>query len=98
MNASPGLTFVVPSAHSLLFLNVSVAPFLSRVRRSFFDHSCNLLRVGYVDTVTSTCDFHLVAVGSCGIPPFEVRVDGSVCSRHQHPTWLRAPRGTGDGR
>src|ERR1700722_13466639 len=98
MNASPDLTFVVPSVHSLPFLFLNCLSAAVPMRRSFFDHSCNLLRVGYVDTVTSTCDFHLVAVGSCGIPPFEVRVDGSVCSRHQHPTWLRAPRGTGDGR
>src|SRR5580693_9403254 len=100
MNASPGLTFVVPSAHSLpfLFSNIPMAPFLSRVRRSFFDQSCNLLRVGYVDTVTGTCDFHLVAAGSCGVLTLEFWVDGAVCSRHQHPAWLRAPRGIGDGR
>jgi hypothetical protein len=51
------------------------------VCRSLFDQSCNLLRVGYVDTVTGACDFHFVAVGSCGIPPFEFGVDGFLSTR-----------------
>src|ERR1700694_1604030 len=34
--------------------------------------------------------------GPCGIPPFEVGVDGSVFSRHQHPTRFAFPRRCGD--
>jgi hypothetical protein len=47
-------------------------------RGSFFDQSCNFLRLGDIDGVTGACDFDLVAVRSRGIPPFEVRLDGSV--------------------
>src|SRR6266478_6603681 len=46
---------------------------LRSVRCSLFDQSCNLLRPGDVDRVAGTRDFDLVAVGSCGIPDFEVR-------------------------
>jgi hypothetical protein len=31
--------------------------------------------------VAAACDFDLVAVGSCGVPAFQVGVDGSVFSR-----------------
>ena len=41
-------------------------------------------------------DFDLMALGSCGIPPFEVRVDSSVFSRYQHPARFASPRGRGD--
>src|ERR1022692_583419 len=37
-----------------------------------------------------------MAVGSCGIPAFKVRVDGSVASSYQHPTRFTSPRGRGD--
>jgi hypothetical protein len=37
-----------------------------------------------------------VAVGSCGIPPFEIRIDGSVCRRYQHPTRFAPPRSRGN--
>src|SRR5271155_2177722 len=37
-----------------------------------------------------------MAVGSCGIPPFEVRIDGSVRTRNQHPTRFASPRSRGD--
>ena len=40
-------------------------------------------------------DLDLVAVGSCGIPAFEIGVDGSVCSCYQHPAWFAPPK---DGR
>src|SRR5882724_2497976 len=66
------------------------------MRCSFFDQSCNLLRFGDVDRVTGACDFDLVAVGSCGIPPFEVGVDGSVFCRYQHPARFASPRRCGD--
>jgi hypothetical protein len=33
-----------------------------------------------------------VTVGSCGIPPFEVGINGSVGSRYQHLAWFPFPR------
>jgi hypothetical protein len=69
---------------------------LPRVRCGLFDQSCNLLRPGYVDRVTGAGDFDLVAVGSCGIPPFEIGIDGSVRSRYQRPAWFASPRSCGD--
>jgi hypothetical protein len=36
--------------------------------------------------MTGACDFRCVAPGSCGIPPFEVRVDRSIFCRYYHPT------------
>ena len=38
----------------------------------FFDQSCNFLRPRDIDRVTGAEDFDLVAVGSCGIAPFQV--------------------------
>ena len=46
--------------------------------------------------MAGACDFNGVAFGSCGIPPFEFRVDGPVCSRYQHPAWFASPRSRGD--
>jgi hypothetical protein len=69
---------------------------LPSVRRSFFDQRCNFLRPGYVDRVTGAWDFDLAALGSCGIPPFEVGVDGSVLCRYQHPARFTSPRRCGD--
>src|SRR5712664_124276 len=69
---------------------------LRSVRCSLFDQSCNLLRPGDVDRVAGARDFDLVAVGSCGIPAFEVRVNGSVFCRHQHPAGFASPRSRGD--
>src|SRR5438132_3939843 len=37
-----------------------------------------------------------MALGSCGVPPFEIRVDGSVLCRYQHPAWFASPRSRGD--
>src|SRR5205809_3133642 len=37
-----------------------------------------------------------MALGSFGIPPFEVRVDGSVLCRYQHPGRFASPRSRGD--
>src|SRR5437667_353477 len=37
-----------------------------------------------------------MALGSCGVPPFEIRVDGSVFCRYQHPAWFASPRSRGD--
>src|SRR5438445_8681560 len=39
-----------------------------------------------------------MALGSCGVPPFEIRVDGSVFCRYQHPAWFASPRSRGDNR
>src|SRR5260370_3597034 len=69
---------------------------LRSVRCSLFDQSCNLLRPGDVDRGAGARDFDLVAVGSCGIPAFEVRVNGSVFCRYQHPAWFASPRSRGD--
>src|SRR6267143_2163742 len=69
---------------------------LPSVRCSFFDQSCNLFRSGNVDGVTGSGDFDLMAVGSCGIPAFEVRVDGSICCGYQRPARLASPRSRGD--
>src|SRR6266481_1153731 len=41
-------------------------------------------------------DFDRVALGSCGVPPFEIRVDGSVLCRDQHPARFTSPRRRGD--
>src|SRR5258705_599390 len=71
---------------------------LQSVRCSFFDQCCNLLRPGDVDRVTGTWDFDLVAVGSCGIPPFEVGIDGPVFCRYQHPARFASPCRRGDDR
>src|SRR5882762_6929024 len=69
---------------------------LPSVRCTFFDQSCNLLRPRGVDRMAGAWDFYFVAVGSCGIPPFQVRVDGSVCCGYQHPAWFAPPRSRGN--
>src|SRR6202007_335395 len=38
----------------------------------------------------------LVAIGSRGVPAFEVGVDGSVRSRYHHPAWFASPSSRGD--
>src|ERR1700675_4128430 len=65
--------------------------FLPGVRCGFFDHSRDLFRPGDVDRVAGAGDFDLVTVGSCGIPAFEVWVDGPVFCRYQHPARLAFP-------
>src|SRR6266851_5629994 len=88
-----------PSPHSLpiaLCGALTLQVLLPSVRCSFFDQSCNLLRPGGVDRVAGAWDFDLVAVGSCGIPPFQVRFDGSICCRYQHPARFASPRSRGD--
>src|SRR6266478_4136342 len=37
-----------------------------------------------------------MTIGSFGVPPFEVGVDGSVFCRYQHPARFASPRGRGD--
>src|SRR6266404_5640826 len=71
---------------------------LARVRCSFFDQSGNFLGPGSVDRVAGAGNFDFVTPGSCGVPPFEVGVNRSVFSRHQHPTWFASPRSRGDDR
>src|SRR5258708_3816300 len=73
-----------------------VTRFLPSVGCSFFDQGCNLLRSEDVDRMAGAEDFDLVAVGSCGIPPFEIGIDGSVRSRYQRPAWLGSPRSCRD--
>ena len=46
--------------------------------------------------MAGACDFDRVALGSLGIPPFEVGVDGSVFRRYQHPARFASPRSRGD--
>ena len=65
-------------AISQTFDTLTSSTSLPTVRCSFFDQSCDLLRPGDVDRMTGARDFDLVAVGSFGIPPFQVRMDGSV--------------------
>src|SRR6267142_4739247 len=69
---------------------------VSNLRCSFFDQSCNLLWPGDVDRVAGARDFHLVTVGSCRVPAFEVGVDSSICACHQYPAWFGSPRSRGD--
>ena len=47
--------------------------------------------------MTGAWNFDLVAFGSCGIPPFEVRVDGPIVGRHDGKARFCLPRG-GHGR
>src|SRR5882724_6479876 len=37
-----------------------------------------------------------MALGSLGIPPLQVGIDGSIFCRYQHPTRFASPRGSGD--
>src|SRR6267143_7291103 len=85
-------TFIPPVTHGLVCIRLC----LLRVRGSFFDQSCNFFRPGDVDRVTRPRDFDLVTLGSFGVPPFEVRVDGSVLCRYQHPARFASPRSRGD--
>src|SRR6266851_4511092 len=71
---------------------------LLKVRRSFFDNSCNLLRPGDVDQVTGASGFNRVAASSCGIPPFEIGVDGSVFCCYHHPARFASLCRYGDDR
>src|ERR1700730_4529689 len=72
--------------------------FLVNVPCSLFDHSGNLFRPGGVDRVAGTRHFDLVAVGSRGVPAFEVGGDGSVRPRYHHPAWFASPRSRRDDR
>src|SRR6267378_710195 len=85
-------TFIPPVTHGLVCTRLC----LLRVRGSFFDQSCNFFRPGDVDRVTRPRDFDLVTLGSFGVPPFEIRVDGSVLCRYQHPARFASPRSSGD--
>jgi hypothetical protein len=69
-------------AHALLSicLTGTLRAFLPSVRCGLLDQSCNLFWPGYVDRVTGAGNFDLVAVGSCGIPPLKIGIDGSVRS------------------
>src|SRR6266566_2868656 len=96
VDAVAGLTFHGELQRHLSFYTCRYQGVLSRVRCSFFDQSCHLLRPGDVNRVTGARDFDLVALGSCGIPPFEVGVDGSVFCRYQHPARFASPRRCGD--
>ena len=55
---------------------------LLSVRGRFFDQSCDFLPSGDVNSVTGARDFDLMALGSLGIPPLQVRTDGSISSRY----------------
>src|SRR6266513_3542197 len=79
----------IPSVTNGLFC---VCVCLLGVRGRFFDQSCDFVRPRDVNSVTGARDFDLMALGSLGIPPFEVRVDGSVFCRYQHPTRFASPR------
>src|SRR6266446_1544350 len=83
-----GMWFIPPVTNGL----VCICVWLLRVRSRFFDQSCDFLRPGDVNSVTGARDFDLVTLGSFGIPTFEVRVDGSVFCRYQHPARFASPR------
>ena len=69
---------------------------LAGVRGGFFDQGCDFLWMRNVNAVTSTGDFDLVAVGPCGLPTFEVGVNGSIVSGYQHPARFAFPLSGGD--
>jgi len=71
-------TFIPPVTNGLFCICVC----LLGVRGSFFDQSCDFLRPGDVDRVTRPRDFDLMALRSFGVPPFEVRIDGSIFRRY----------------
>ena len=73
----PGLSWAAGGNASLDVIRRS-----PRIRSSLFDQSRNFRRSGDVDRMACACDFDCVALGSCGIPAFEVRVDGSVFGGH----------------
>src|SRR5271154_625103 len=54
--------------------------------------------VRYKDAMTGACDFDRMALGPLGIPTLQVRVDGSIASRHYHPARFGSPGGRGDRR
>src|ERR1700678_2212558 len=60
------------------------------------NHICNFLGVRNEDAMACTWDLCRVAVGSLGIEPFEFRVDRSVRSGDNHPTWFVSPCGPSD--
>src|ERR1700683_2958176 len=53
--------------------------------------------MGDENAVARAGDFDLVALGSFGVPAFEIGVDGSVASGYQHPAWFGSPRSRSDG-
>src|SRR6266487_6841014 len=55
---------------------------LLSVRGSFFDQSCDFLRHRDVNSMTGARDFDLMALGSLGIPPLQVGIDGSIFRRY----------------
>src|SRR5580658_9271601 len=68
------------------------------MRRSLFDQSRHFFRPGDVNRVTGPGDFDLVAIGTRGIPSFEVGIDYPVCSGYDHPARFASPRRRSDGR
>src|SRR5712671_3529818 len=80
----------------MILLRLAIEESLSSVRCSFFNQSCNFLRPGDVDRMAGACYFDCVTLGSFGVPPFEVRVDGPVLCRYQHPARFASPRRCGD--
>src|SRR6266849_6308231 len=49
-------------------------------------------------SVAGARDFDRVALGPLGIPTFQVRADGSIASRHEHPGRFGSPGSRGDRR
>src|SRR5580700_2274772 len=68
------------------------------MRRSLFDQRRYLFRPGDINRMASAGDFDLVAVGPRSVPSFEVRIDGPICTRYEHPAWLASPRRCSDDR
>src|SRR5258708_28612281 len=59
---------------------------------------CHFPGMRDVDRVAGARNFDLMAVGSRGVPAFEVGVDGSVRPGYHHPAWFVSPRSRGDDR
>src|SRR5207253_5549602 len=83
-----GMWFIPPLTNGLVCIYI----WLLRVRSRFLDQSCDFLRPGDVNSVTGARDFDLMAIGSLGIPPLQVGIDGSIFRRYQHPTRFASPR------
>src|SRR5262249_24523201 len=70
--------------------------FSASVPGGIFDHCCDFLWVRHVDSMARSRDVASVAVGTFGIPPFQLWADRPVCVRDNHPAWLGSPCSSGD--
>jgi hypothetical protein len=71
---------------------------LTNLGCGFFDHRGNVLWSGYVNCMAGAGDLDLVAFRPIGVPALEVRIDGPVFPRYQHPAWFTSPSRSSDDR